>query len=112
MGGPGIRTPPLFYIHLPRRKDRWEELRRLISPGILAHLQVHEAVDGELAAKTAQVAPNGVLDEDDETLNLLPGTMQRTKSPSSYALKAWRREVLPGEIGCALSHHSLWERVA
>lgn len=83
------QLPPVYVISLARETARREDItRRLNTLG--ANYQIADAVDGKALA---------------------PSQYKHRIKGHIYSLK-YGRQLNPGELGCFLSHHNLWQTIA
>jgi GR25 family glycosyltransferase involved in LPS biosynthesis len=89
----------IFVINLARRRDRLRRMReRLLAAGLGPPVEFFRAVDaGEISAPYLEA----------HSVSLFPGWKDPTSSVPYHA-----RDLKLGEIGCALSHHLVWQRIA
>lgn len=118
-------TADIYVINLRRRPDRREyQERQLREAGLLRKATFIDAVDGrELSDKYMRhhglaAMPNWPLDARNKSFvaSLQQAAMERSgplaaRELEDMAIRHWRRPVTRSEVGCTLSHLSVWERI-
>ena len=95
-----LAIPKAYCINLSSRRDKWMDLQkqaRAVSLNFLESIERFDAIDGSHVEQDT----NDVQLKWDSTINA-------KYSPKE---KACIRTMLPGEVGCALSHIALWRKL-
>lgn len=119
--------PPIYFIHLARRRDRLEAAKAKFDPHLWERLRHVEAIDGRLPreqllerlrALGGRPCPNWVISNDsDPVLFRRPGTGVPYEGRLGtlhvpYNARWYKQPQTVGSIACGASHHEAWRAVA